>query len=168
METVAESQDPALAEEMLRRIMQMRDKELFAAMLYTCYDLIKPDVALEVAWRCNLQEYVMPYFIQFVKDLSSRVENVQNQTDDIKKKEEKKHAEEMNKPLDMNMDMGFMFPGGMGQQMQGGPAAIMPSPGMGGNFQAPPMGGMNMGGMNMGGMNMGGMNMGGMQPPMGM
>jgi len=115
METVAESQDPALAEEMLRRIMQMRDKELFAAMLYTCYDLIKPDVALEVAWRCNLQEYVMPYFIQFVKDLSSRVENVQNQTDDIKKKEEKKHAEEMNKPLDMNMDMGFMFPGGMGQ-----------------------------------------------------
>lgn len=116
METVAESQDPALAEEMLRRIMQMRDKELFAAMLYTCYDLIKPDVALEVAWRCNLQEYVMPYFIQFVKDLSSRVENVQNQTDDIKKKEEKKHAEEMNKPLDMNMDMGFMFPGGMGGQ----------------------------------------------------
>jgi len=39
----------------------------------------------------------------------------------------------------------------------------MPAPGMGGNFQAPPMGGMNMGGMNMGGMNMGGM-----QQPMGM
>jgi hypothetical protein len=34
----------------------------------------------------------------------------------------------MNRPLDM--DMNFMFPG-MGQGM-GGPAAIMPAPGMGG------------------------------------
>jgi clathrin heavy chain len=63
METVAESKDPALAEDLLRHIMHMQDKELFAAMLYTCYELVKPDVALEVAWRCNLQEYVMPYFI---------------------------------------------------------------------------------------------------------
>ena len=66
-------------------------------------------MALEVAWRCNLQEYVMPYFIQFVKDLSARVETVQKSTDDIKKKEEDKQEEEMNRPLDM--DMHFMFPG---------------------------------------------------------
>ena len=64
METVAESQDPALAEEMLRRIMDMQDKELFAAMLYTCYELINPDVALEVAWRSDMMEFVMPYFVQ--------------------------------------------------------------------------------------------------------
>lgn len=102
-------------------------------MLYTCYELVKPDVALEVAWRCNLQEYVMPYFIQFVKDLSLRVENVQKSTEDIKKKEESKAEEEMNRPLDM--DLNFMFPG-MGMQM-GGPMAIMPAPGM--------MPGMNMG-----------------------
>jgi clathrin heavy chain len=54
METVAESKDPSLAEDLLRHIMNMQDKELFAAMLYTCYELVKPDVALEVAWRCNL------------------------------------------------------------------------------------------------------------------
>jgi len=35
-------------------IMEMEDKELFAAMLYTCYELIQPDVALEVAWRSDL------------------------------------------------------------------------------------------------------------------
>jgi clathrin heavy chain len=134
METVAESKDPALAEDLLRHIMNMQDKELFAAMLYTCYELVKPDVALEVAWRCNLQEYVMPYFIQFVKDLSLRVENVQKSTEDIKKKEESKAEEEMNRPLDM--DMNFMFPG-MGMNT-GGPMAIMPAPGM-------MMPGMNMG-----------------------
>lgn len=76
METVAESKDPALAEDLMRFIMEMDDKELFAAMLYTCYELIQPDVALEVAWRSDLIEFVMPYFIQFVKDLSSKLENV--------------------------------------------------------------------------------------------
>jgi len=40
METVAESKDPALAEDLMRFIMEKEDKELFAAMLYTCYELI--------------------------------------------------------------------------------------------------------------------------------
>jgi len=40
METVAESKDPVLAEDLMRFIMEKDDKELFAAMLYTCYELI--------------------------------------------------------------------------------------------------------------------------------
>lgn len=51
METVAESKDPVLAQNLLKYLMEMQDKELFAAMLYTCYELIKPDEALEAAWR---------------------------------------------------------------------------------------------------------------------
>jgi len=54
METVAESKDPQLAEDLLRHIMNMKDKELLASMLYTCYELVKPDVVLEVAWRQGL------------------------------------------------------------------------------------------------------------------
>jgi len=154
METVAESKDPALAEDFLRFIMTRQDKELVGAMLYNCYELIKPDVAMEVGWRCGLQEYVMPYFIQFVRDLSTKVEGVQKNTEDIKKKEEAKAEEAANRPLDMGMDMNMMFPGmGMNQ----GPAAIMPAPG-----SMPPMGGMGMppmGGMG-GGMG-GNMGMGG-------
>ena len=139
MEAVAESRDPVLAEDLLRFVMSMQDKELIATMLYTCYELIKPDVAMEIGWRCGLQEFVMPYFIQFVRDLSTRVEKVQKSTDDIKKKEEVKAEEEANRPLDL--DMHLMFPGGMGPMggMQALPA-IMPAagsmPGMGG------MGGM--------------------------
>ena len=76
METVAESQDKQLAEELLRYVMDMEDKALVAAMLYTCYELIRPEVALEIAWRSNIMEFVMPYFIQFVKDTSSRVDTV--------------------------------------------------------------------------------------------
>jgi clathrin heavy chain len=63
METVAESKDSDLAEDLMRAIMDMDDKELFAAMLYSCYSLIKPDVAMELAWRKNMMEFVMPYFI---------------------------------------------------------------------------------------------------------
>ena len=40
METVAESKDSAHAEDLMRFIMDKEDKELFAAMLYTCYELI--------------------------------------------------------------------------------------------------------------------------------
>ena len=109
METVAESKDPALAEDLMRAIMDMDDKELFAAMLYSCYSLIKPDVAMELAWRKNMFEFVMPYFIQQMHDMSKRVESVQKSTDDIKKKEEKKKEEALDQPLDMNVEM--MFPG---------------------------------------------------------
>jgi len=89
METVAASQDPKLAEDLMRFLMNMEDRELFAAMLYTCYELVQPDVALEVAWRFGLMEYVMPYFIQFVKDISTRIDQVKKSTEDIKKKDEK-------------------------------------------------------------------------------
>jgi len=104
----------------------------------------------------------MPYFIQFVKDLSTRVETVQKSTEDIKKKDVQKAEEEMNRPLDM--DMNFMFPG-MGMNT-GAPLSIMPAPGMmpqTGQFMTAPA--MNMGGMGMSGMGMGGMgmNMSGMQ-----
>ena len=40
METIAESKDQAFAEDLMRFIMEKEDKELFAAMLYTCYELI--------------------------------------------------------------------------------------------------------------------------------
>lgn len=107
-------------------------------MLYTCYELVKPDVALEVAWRCDLHEYVMPYFIQFVKDLSLRVDTVQKKTDDIKKKEDKKVEEAANIPIIDSLDpTGFLFPNMIGNGLQ----ALMPPPG-----SMPNMGmGMGMG-----------------------
>ena len=48
METTAQSGDSDIAEELLRFFVEQKEKECFAAMLYTCYEFIKPDVALEV------------------------------------------------------------------------------------------------------------------------
>ena len=51
METTAQSEDKGIAEELLHFFVDAGEKEAFAAMLFTCYDLIQPDVALEVrAW----------------------------------------------------------------------------------------------------------------------
>ena len=49
METAAQSGDPEIAEELLRFYVEQKERECFAAALFTCYDLIRPDVALEVS-----------------------------------------------------------------------------------------------------------------------
>lgn len=51
METTAQSEDKSIAEELLHFFVDAGEKEAFAAMLFTCYDLIQPDVALEVPHR---------------------------------------------------------------------------------------------------------------------
>lgn len=48
METAAQSAEPEIAEELLHYFVDNGERECFAASLYTCYDLIKPDVAMEV------------------------------------------------------------------------------------------------------------------------
>ncbi len=63
METAAQSGDVEIASELLHFFVDNKEKECFAATLYTCYDLIKPDVALEVgqcsAVVCLLQAAAM-------------------------------------------------------------------------------------------------------------
>ena len=55
METAAQSGDPEIAEELLRFYVEQKERECFAAALFTCYDLIRPDVALEVSFPRPLQ-----------------------------------------------------------------------------------------------------------------
>ena len=39
-------------------------RECFAAALYSCYELLKPDVVLELAWTHGLTDFAMPFLIQ--------------------------------------------------------------------------------------------------------
>lgn len=63
VETAQESRQPELVEELMRFFVQQEEKEFFTVCLYTCYDLVRPDVAMELAWRFGLMEHVMPFFI---------------------------------------------------------------------------------------------------------
>lgn len=76
IDTVAESRDAKLAESLLRFFLDgldEPDKECFAAALYTCYDLVRPDVALELAWRHRLIDFAMPYLVQYIRDVDGKV-----------------------------------------------------------------------------------------------
>lgn len=61
IDTAAESTDADIVEELLRFFVSVNDKACFAATLHTCYDLIRPDIALELAWRNGYTDFTMPY-----------------------------------------------------------------------------------------------------------
>ena len=140
-----ESKMPGLAEQLLRYFVQIKDKECFAACLFTCYELIASDIVVELAWRAGFMEFAMPYMVQCMKDTQSKLDMVVKKTEDIQKKEEKKEEDTSKQMPPIFIDMLNAQPG------------LPPADYGGGGFNT--MGGMGMGGMGMG--------MGGVPPGMG-
>merc|ERR1719191_172185 len=104
METARDSGNPDLAESLLRFFVDEGNKECFAACLYTCYDLVRPDVGLELAWRQGLLDYAMPYLIQVLREYTGRIDALD------KKTQKKKEAEEKQKSAPNDYVPGIMPP----------------------------------------------------------
>ncbi|CAM9388478.1 unnamed protein product [Ascophyllum nodosum] len=155
IDTAAESGDTTLAEDLLSFFVNIGDKECFCAALYTCYSLIRPDVAMELAWRNKYTDYVMPFMIQYMRNLHERVDAIDTRTKVSVDKEEDAAAAATAAAAASMMDPGMM----------NGPALLTNAPfnptgsmgGMGG-LGAP--GGGFMGGDVSMGMGMGGAGMG--------
>lgn len=81
MQYASESKDIELAEELLAWFLNEDKKECFAACLFTCYDLLRPDVVLETAWRHNIMDFSMPYFIQVMREYLSKVGGLHTASD---------------------------------------------------------------------------------------
>jgi len=107
IDTAAESGDSNIAEDMLRYFVSVRDRACFAATLFTCYDLVNPDVAIELAWRNGYTDYVMPYIIQYVRHLHDRVNAIDVRT---APKKEEVSADAANAVLDGGGLMGLGAP----------------------------------------------------------
>uniref|UniRef100_A0A8C8FYA4 Clathrin heavy chain n=1 Tax=Oncorhynchus tshawytscha TaxID=74940 RepID=A0A8C8FYA4_ONCTS len=69
----AESKDAELAETLLQWFLEEGRKECFAACLFASYDLLHPNVVLELAWRHNIMDFAMPYFIQVMREYLTKV-----------------------------------------------------------------------------------------------
>lgn len=69
----SESRDTAIAEDLIAWFLESEYHECFAACLFQCYDLLRPDVILELAWRHNIMDFAMPYMIQVVREYISKV-----------------------------------------------------------------------------------------------
>lgn len=154
IDTASESKDSDIAEDLLRFFVSVHDKASFAACLYTCYDLVKPDVALELAWRNGYTDFVMPYVIQYTRHLHDKIKVLDERTAP-KKEEDNSMSEAANTVLaggfgnlmigDGNAygggDYGYIDPMSMG----GPPMGMGGGIGMGGGG-FPQMPQMNMGG----------------------
>merc|ERR1712060_471399 len=92
METARDSGNPDLAENLLRFFVDEDSKECFAACLYNCYDLVRPDVGLELAWRKGLLDYAMPYLIQTLREYTGRIDALDKKTQKKEEAEEKQKS----------------------------------------------------------------------------
>jgi len=147
MDTARDSGNQDLAEALVRYFDEAKLPDCFCACLYTCYDLIRPDVALELAWRSRNMDMAMPFLIQTLREYTGRVDALD------KKTLQKEEAEEKQKSAPNDYVPDYMMPamspmGGM--PGMGGPLAIMgPTPmqqpmpfGAGPQALQPGMGGM--------------------------
>jgi clathrin heavy chain len=76
METVAASKDPSVAEDLLKFFVAENRPDCFAACLYNCYELIRPDVALELAWRNKMTDFFMPYIVQVLREYTAKIDSL--------------------------------------------------------------------------------------------
>lgn len=143
METVQKSENPDLVEEVLRYFVDIGDKEAFCSCTYICYEYLRPDVVLELAWRAGYIDFSMPFFIQYIKDISLRLYQMEKKEKAKEKKEEEEAEQQAYAPLIVDPMGGTGLPGFSNMQALPG---IQPMGGMG------TMGGMGMGTMQMGGM----------------
>lgn len=78
MEYAAESRNAEVAEELLEWFLERGSKDCFAACLFHCYDLLHPDVILELAWRHRILHFAMPYLIQVAREYITKVKKKEN------------------------------------------------------------------------------------------
>ena len=73
MQYACESRNTEIAEELLAWFLSEQNYECFAACLYSCYDLLRPDVIMELAWKHRIMDFAMPFFIQVMREYLSKV-----------------------------------------------------------------------------------------------
>ena len=87
-------------------------------MLYACYDLIRPDVILELSWRNGLNDFTMPFMINLLCEQTRAIDMLKKDNEERKSREVTQKKEEDNTPI----------LGGSRLMLTQGPAAPSPMP----------------------------------------
>merc|ERR1712088_563493 len=107
MEYAAESKNAEVAEDLLAYFLEHKAYDCFAACLFQCYDLLHPDVIMELSWKHNIMDFAMPYFIQVMREYTAKVDKLEES--ETTREEEKK--EEEYKPVVMETQPTLMLTG---------------------------------------------------------
>jgi len=80
IQVAADSKKQEVCEDLLKFFTEIGQAECFGAALYTCYDSIRPDVVLELAWRNKILDFAFPFFIQVMREYITKVDRLEEQT----------------------------------------------------------------------------------------
>ncbi|KAI1481730.1 hypothetical protein K445DRAFT_315045 [Daldinia sp. EC12] len=96
IETAAISGKSEVVEELLRYFVDIGSRECYVGMLYACYDLIRPDLVLELSWRHGLNDFTMPYMINLLCNQTKEIATLKADNEARKAKEtaQEKHEDE--------------------------------------------------------------------------
>lgn len=108
IETAATSKSVEVAEELLSYWVDIGHRECVSAMLYACFDIVRPDVVEELSWRHGLNDFVMPWRLQWQREQASRLKALEHAVKDLSTKQTKKEEAEDEQPI--------IGPGGPGGQ----------------------------------------------------
>ena len=75
MQYACDSRNIEIAEGLIGWFLEIGRSDCFAACLFSCYDLLRPDVILELAWRHNILDFAMPYLVQVLREYLTKVHN---------------------------------------------------------------------------------------------
>lgn len=78
IETAAESRDSTMALDVLTLVAERDFRDYFCAATYHCYDLLKPDVVLEIAWKKSWMDIATPFFCQSLRESSQRISTLES------------------------------------------------------------------------------------------
>eukprot|EP00178_Gracilaria_changii_P011059 TRINITY_DN3179_c0_g1_i1.p1 TRINITY_DN3179_c0_g1~~TRINITY_DN3179_c0_g1_i1.p1 ORF type:complete len:1727 (-),score=283.16 TRINITY_DN3179_c0_g1_i1:8574-13754(-) len=99
IESVASSEDAELTEELATFFLDNEIFECFTAVLYTCFEFFRPDIALELSWRYSVMDHAMPFMIQTMKEIGQRLMGLEEESKEKREQEEdekKKVEDEVN------------------------------------------------------------------------
>ena len=73
MQYASESRNTETDKGLIAWFLEIGKPECFASCLYSCYDLLRPVVIMELAWSHNIMGYAMPYLIQVTREYLTKV-----------------------------------------------------------------------------------------------
>ncbi|KZT09895.1 clathrin heavy chain 1 [Laetiporus sulphureus 93-53] len=132
--TAATSATIDVAEELLSYFVDIGNKECFAAMLYTCFDLLRTDIVEELSWQHGLNDFYMPYKIQITRTAVERMAALEKKVQELSVKDSKKEQQEAEAPIinpglignRLMLTAGNGFPGQAPPVMPNGTSMGMP------------------------------------------
>ncbi|KAL7629469.1 Clathrin heavy chain [Parahypoxylon ruwenzoriense] len=99
VETAAISGKADVVEELLRYFVDIGSRECYVGMLYACYDLISPDIILELSWRHGLNDFTMPYMINLLCQQTKEIATLKADNEARKAKETAQEKHEDQTPI---------------------------------------------------------------------